>query len=154
MHAQRDPAEPDRGHHDGDRHGDRCAGPLRQRGREDQQQGAVSDDRTERVPAGKAVAAAGGHRVRHDRAQPADRDLQRRVQDQRTDPGDEQVQRQPVPVAHGQHDYPDRDQPAEEAETAQAAQEAEGEDDRAVPGDGPVQGGREPLVDPLQRYPL
>ena len=154
VHAEGEAGEADRGHQDGRRDDDRGPPPPGQGRRENHEQRAVHDDGAQRMAAGEAVSAAGGDRVRDDRAQPADGRLERRIEDQRTGPGHHEERDQPVPPADEQQHGRDDDQPDQDRVAAQPGDEPEGEDHRPVPGNRSVQGGGHPMVDRLQRYPL
>ena len=103
MHAEQQPADADRGDQRDDHRDEHAAPRSAGRGQEDQEQGAVADDRAERVPAGEAVAVAVSDGMGDHRAQPADQCLEDRVKRQRAGPGDQQVDREPPPAPDRQH---------------------------------------------------
>lgn len=153
MHAQRDPGQTDQRHQHADPDDHRLAPARRHRRQEHQQQGPVRDERAERVPAGEAVARCAGDRHVHDRAEPADQRLQRRVEDQTTDPGDDQIDGQSGLAPDQQPDHGDGDQPDEDRSAAQVGHRLQDGDECVVRGDESVEPFGDGVVGVLQRAP-
>jgi hypothetical protein len=139
VHAQRDPGEADQCHQHTDADDGRFAPAGRHRRQEHQQQRSVGDERAERVPAREAVTGGAGDRHVHDRAEPTDQRLQRRVEDQPTDPRDDQVDGESGLPPDQQPDHGDGDQPDEDRPAAQVRHRLEHGDQRVVRGDEPVE---------------
>ena len=154
MHAEQQPAGADRGDQRDDRDGEQAAPVPAGRGQEDQEQGAVADDRPEGVPAGEAVAGPVGDRMGDHRAQPADQRLQHRVKRQRAGPGHQQVDGEPPAAPDRQHD---RGHPGHRPQHPAAAQPGDGldhADHGRVPRHQAVQPGRGAVIGRLKRGPL
>jgi hypothetical protein len=154
MHAEQKSAGADRDDQRDDRDGEQAAPLPAGRGQEDQEQGAVADDRPEGMPAGEAVAGTVGDRMGDHRAQPANECLQDRIKRQHASAGDQEVDGKPPPAADGQHDRSRPGHRPQHAVTAQPGDGLDDADDGSVAGHETVQPGRRALIDGLKRGPL
>ena len=153
VHAEQQAADADRGDQRGGRRGERAAPRPAGRGQEDQEQGAVADDRAERVPAGEAVAVPVSDRVGDHRAQPADQYLEDGVKRQRACPGDQQVDREPPAAPDREHHDRQPDQRPEHAAAAEPGDRLDDAHHRGLAGDEAVQPGRRVVIGRLERRP-
>ena len=154
MHAEQETADADRGDQRNDDHREHPAPDSARRGQEDQEQRAVADDRTERVPTGEAVTGAVGDGMGDHGAQPADQGLEDRVQRQFPGPGDQEIDREPPLPPDGQQDHGRSDQGPQHPAAAQPGDRLDHADNRGVPGDQAVQPGRGAVISRFQRRPL
>ena len=153
VHAEQQPADADRGDQRDDHDGKGAAPNSAGRRQEDQEQGAVADDRAKRVPAGEAVAVPVSDGMGDHRAQPADQCLEDRVKRQRSGPGDQQVDRQPPPAPDGQRHDGQPDERPQHAPAAQPGDRLDGADNHRVAGDEAVQPGCRAVIGRLERRP-
>ncbi len=154
VHAEQDPADPDQHDQRGDPGGEGAPPAAAHHRQEDQEQGAVADDRAERVPAGEAVPLAVRHRVRHHRAEPADQRLEHRIEHQHAAARHQQVDRQPPAVPERQQERRRPDERPQHPAAAQPGDRLHDGDGGGVTGDQAVEPGRGVVVGGLQRGPL
>ncbi len=153
VHAEQRPADPDHGNEDRGHGREPDAPPAAGRWQEDQEHGAIADDRAERVPTGEAVAGGVGDGVGEHGAKPANQHLQHRIEDERACPGDDEIGSQPPAAAQREQQRSRGDHDGHDHRAAEQRDALDHREGRGVAGDEVVEPVGRAAIERLKRAP-